>query len=70
MPIGVLSSYTAKIELQFNKTCLKRGGNCLKKTSYRPSSSIFLSKILYGIQIKILSLWPIIRALGLIVIIK
>ena len=31
MPIGVLSSYTAKIEPQFNKTCLKWGGNCLKK---------------------------------------
>ena len=29
MPIGVLSSY-AKIEPQFNKTCLKWGGNCLK----------------------------------------
>ena len=31
MPIGVLSSYTAKIEPQFNKICLKRGGNGLKK---------------------------------------
>ena len=36
MLIGVLSSYTAKIEPQFNKTCLKRGGNGLKNRVTAP----------------------------------
>ena len=40
MPIGVLSSY-AKIEPQFNKTCLKWGGNGLKKRVTAPVQAYF-----------------------------
>ena len=46
MPIGVLSSYTAKIEPQFNKTCLKWGGNFLKKRVTAPVQAYFYLKSL------------------------
>ena len=37
---------TAKIEPQFNKTCLKWGGNCLKKRVTAPVQAYFYLKSL------------------------